>query len=179
MVYIGAQTALQSKFRPGALLPWVRDFHREAQEWRFNCSMDSAMRVVKEAVEKIDDFYVYSHKGDVMKVNYLTKAKWLDQVVFKFTSVGPHETLATAEGVSTGLLPLAIPLAPIANAALCWFPFGDGGKISESMRRIRTTIETIKPNIKVLPKTTKMSKTNPNAQYQLQKEAEAYQAQQK
>mmetsp|Transcript_13512 Transcript_13512/g.34324 ORF Transcript_13512/g.34324 Transcript_13512/m.34324 type:complete len:168 (-) Transcript_13512:287-790(-) len=164
MGLVSVQAAVQGAIRPGTWLPGVRNFHSEVQEWTISVPVVEAMEKVWAAAEELRDAGYSPRKLDkenkVVVIDFFTaKAKWLDQVVLRFSSLGSG-CKCVATNSSTGVFPLVIPLAPVLNVALCWFPFGDGGKCANTLDRLCRRLG-VATGTEVTSKTLRFSITNP------------------
>jgi len=115
--------------KPGARSPIGRLMREEVHEWTIEGkSVDEVKNGLRKAAEELDGFKLYSEKADVMVINFLTKAKWLDQLVLRFEATSGNAVKVRVQNNSTGLLPLIIPLAPLLNVVFFFVPFKDHGK---------------------------------------------------
>jgi len=83
-------------------------------------------------------------RADAKGVHVLTwtKLEWLDTfdvVLSSSSSMGEGGTgcVATASFYATGFLPTNIPLAPVFNVAMAWFPFASPGPRGEMLQDFR------------------------------------------
>ena len=69
---------------------------------------------------------------------YIYNIGWLDVVTLEIhlNDRDSCEVNIKAIAGSTGLLPLVIPLSPLFNCLLCWFPFSDHGNNSKYLQNI-------------------------------------------
>lgn len=143
--YINAQRKIATVTKPALWVPGVRNFHSEKQHFTFSCSVDEAMRQTWAAAEALagKGFVAVSKDSDtrVVKIQFLTKAKWMDEITLSFHKVDAESTGCAVHNGSTGFLPLIVPLAPVINLALFWIPFADGGKCGQAMAMLRKQID--------------------------------------
>ena len=69
-----------------------------------------------------------------------TKAEWLDTLDVRLEPRGSGGCVAKASFYATGLLPTSVPLAPLANVAFAWFPFGSPGPRGEMLQDFRLRV---------------------------------------
>merc|ERR1712157_357868 len=108
------------------------NLHRSQQFWTFTFPKNTAdhLIIIREAVEN-SRLIIYQQKmtkyGFLISAYNFTKAGWLDVVSLEIYLSDKDSTNITikATGGSTGFLPLSIPLAPLLNCVLCWWPFSD------------------------------------------------------
>ena len=74
----------------------------------------------------IPEFRVARADASAVHVLTWTKAEWLDSLDVRLEARG-RGCVATASFYATGLLPTSLPLAPLVNVAMAWFPFGSPG----------------------------------------------------
>jgi len=154
------QASIQSVIKPATWIPGIRNFHSEVHEWNFNVGVDEAMDTIWAAAKALDGYVPrkFNKAGRTMVVDFLTKAKWLDQIKISFVSSSNGGCVARLFNCSTGFLPCIIPLAPLINIPLTILPFGDGGKCAAAMQTLRKKGEETTPiGLKVIRK----SITNP------------------
>jgi hypothetical protein len=127
---VAPQAAVQAVLKPAMWLPGVRRMHWEIHEWELEESVEAAMSLVWDCAfdgSRGWSQYKLDRAGRRMVLHFLTpKAKWLDALELSFSAAGTGGgTRVRVSAFSTGMLPLSIPLAPLLNVALLWFPFGD------------------------------------------------------
>jgi hypothetical protein len=81
-------------------------------------------------------------KADAKKVHVLTwtKLEWLDTLDVSLSARGSSNgggCLAEASFYATGFLPTNIPLAPLLNVGMAWFPFASPGPRGEMLQDFR------------------------------------------
>jgi hypothetical protein len=145
MGLVSLQAAVQAWLKPAMWVPGVRSFHSEQHEWRVEAPAGQVFEAVLAAAGELSSRgwsqYEADKAGRRVVLNYLTKgAKWLDQVELLF-EVGPSSTVVRVHAFSTGMLPLLIPLAPLLNILLIFFPFLDkDGKCGAEIDELKTAV---------------------------------------
>ena len=80
-------------------------------------------------------------RADAAQAHVLTwtKVEWLDSldVRFKSSPSSGSGTVATASFYATGFFPTSLPLAPLLNVAMAWFPFASPGPRGEMLQEFR------------------------------------------
>mmetsp|Transcript_25884 Transcript_25884/g.34363 ORF Transcript_25884/g.34363 Transcript_25884/m.34363 type:complete len:175 (-) Transcript_25884:1-525(-) len=162
---VSLQGYIQSFLHPGTWLPFAKKYHSEEAEWTFSqpkstITTNEAMDAVWSAAQTLDYFVARTKNdsNDTMVIDTFTKAKWMDQIIFKFgsgTAVVVH-----VEASSTGVFPLIIPFAPILNIFFAFVPFKDFGKNYSAMEKLRKETEKIMDS-NIETKTIRRSLGNP------------------
>ncbi|GBG25797.1 Hypothetical Protein FCC1311_020162 [Hondaea fermentalgiana] len=138
MGFIAWQRSIQTKLRPALVLPGVRNLHSEEQTWVVAASAKETLEAIWKAASELEEYEPAKREEKKLTVDYLTtKLKWLDQITIEVVSESQDSTTLKVVDGSTGFLPLTIPLAPLLNIVLCWFPFGDNGKCAATMSTLR------------------------------------------
>lgn len=84
-------------------------------------------------------------RADAERVHVLTwtKAEWLDALDVSFQAPGGKNkggTVATASFYATGFFPTSLPLAPLLNVGMAWFPFASPGPRGEALQEFRLRV---------------------------------------
>ena len=107
---------------------------------------DNAVDLMHEAMRRSNlspATVTQTDKGYIIEAWYLTKgAAWLD-VVTVTMDIEQSTIKARGIGESTGVLPMTVPLAPILNIFLCWFPFDDWGNNKRYLTHIQRNLQTL------------------------------------
>jgi hypothetical protein len=146
MGLVSLQAGVQAWLKPAMWIPGVRSFHSEQHEWRVAAPAGQVLEAVVEAAAGLTtrgwSQYEVDKAGRRVVLNYVTRvAKWLDQVELRFEEVGPSSTVVRVHAYSTGMLPLLIPLAPLLNILLIFFPFLDkDGKCGAEIDELRAAV---------------------------------------
>jgi hypothetical protein len=146
MGLVSLQAAVQAWLKPAMWVPGVRSFHSEQHEWRVAAPAGQVLEAVLAAAGELSrrgwSQYEVDKAGRRVVLNYLTKvACWLDQVELRFEEAGPSSTVVRVHAYSTGMLPLLIPLAPLLNILLIFFPFLDkDGKCGAEINELKAAV---------------------------------------
>eukprot|EP00127_Corallochytrium_limacisporum_P005447 Clim_evm16s205 gene=Clim_evmTU16s205 len=82
--------------------------------------------------------------GDVEVHCISSKARWLDVCqIHVEPNEGQNGVLVVAKSGSTGIVPLAVPLAPLLNILLFWAPFLDHGMNKRHIKAIQANISKL------------------------------------
>lgn len=145
------QSPAQAFLRPGLWFCGVRNLHAAREIWEIpSCSPAKCLESLLAAVEKIADSeptgqlrtHKVNHQTWSCQIFSLTRScGWLDVVEVEFRPAKEGGTEASAVSFSTGVLPVAIPLAFIWNAFLFWAPFSGNGFNSKRLKSLREAME--------------------------------------
>lgn len=134
---VAVNAALQKVTQPAARFPGLRSPHAWQEGWTVGASAEQFVEALRTGIPRLNDDpsadgFVYeldsisaSASGGELQVSVYTKLRWLDVVAIKVFSTGEDTCTAEVRVCSTGLVPLSIPAAAIANLAVFWFPFSD------------------------------------------------------
>jgi hypothetical protein len=142
------QGPLQDSIAPGH---WVGQFvgiNSKTERWDFPFpaqDVSSALVAVLADLtpERREKLMIPNYKvkrADASGVHVLTwtKNEWLDSFDVSFQPRPNGEgCIATASFYATGFLPTSIPLAPVLNVAMAWFPFASPGPRGEMLQDFR------------------------------------------
>mmetsp|Transcript_8398 Transcript_8398/g.10614 ORF Transcript_8398/g.10614 Transcript_8398/m.10614 type:complete len:160 (-) Transcript_8398:648-1127(-) len=140
---ISSQAKIQGVLKPATWFPLSRNFHQEIQKWTASVEVERLFDSVVEAVGSVGGLSVdtVDKKGRFLKLHFLTPGgKWLDVYELNFSQT-EETTEIIVKGSSSGILPMIIPCAPLLNVVLCLACFADGGKIAQTMKKLRKQVE--------------------------------------
>lgn len=141
------QGPLQDAIAPGHWIGQLMGINSKTERWEF--ANNSPKQVSAALVEVLNELTperrskllipeITIARADASKVHVLTwtQAEWLDSLDVSLEPRGGG-CVATAAFYATGFLPTSIPLAPLANIAFAWFPFGSPGPRGEPLQDFR------------------------------------------
>ena len=150
-LFSSLQGPAQDLIAPGHWLGQFVGLNSKTETWEFSshspAEVSAALvevlnELTPERREKllIPEFTVA--RADAAQVHVLTwtKVEWLDSldVRLKSSSSPPGSgTVATASFYATGFFPTSLPLAPLLNVAMAWFPFASPGPRGEMLQEFR------------------------------------------
>ena len=128
------QGPIQDGIAPGH---WVGQFvgiNSKTERWDFGASSPAEVSAALVAVLNeltperrskllMPEFRIARADASAVHVLAWTKAEWLDTLDVQLEKRG-RGCAATASFYATGLVPTSIPLAPLINVLMAWFPFG-------------------------------------------------------
>lgn len=147
------QGPVQAFLRPAIWIPGMKNLRFHAEQW--DCQ-DTTSQAFDLILDQCKDFRehrslinatVVIHKQDknqqFIELHTYTKAEWLDVVEIHLIPKTSGCSIRIRSW-SSGFLPTIIPLAPLLNAAFCWFPFsGRDANGWVNSRRIRIIRESV------------------------------------
>lgn len=149
---VASQSTLQASLKPAQWIPKIRNLHRyemdignyKISDFKNKENVIGEMTKIIEISKLIPKKVMETNDGYIMEAFYYTpKNAWLDVVTLKIIIDRDTNTIKiNGIGESTGFLPLIIPLAPIVNIILCWFPFDDWGNNKRYLKTIQSNIKS-------------------------------------
>jgi len=149
---IPCQVAIQAKLQPAGWLPTnLKNMHRGEEEWSFESKdIEAVFSSYTKALEgklsqdssfaKCFKLKTANEETKTITLHYLTPgAKWLDIYTLEF-SESENGVKCKAVGMSTGIFPLILPLAPVLNVALFWLTFHDHGFCEKGLEWLRSDL---------------------------------------
>ncbi|XP_043238924.1 uncharacterized protein LOC122390251 isoform X1 [Amphibalanus amphitrite] len=126
------QADLQGALRPGRWLPGLRTPHMFEETWRAGSTPSVCLLALVRAAKQlragvkcqVKTMSEWSSQARATLHFFTASLSWLDVVDVDFVSVD-GSTIITLRSFSSGLLPVSLPLAPLLNACLFFFPFYD------------------------------------------------------
>mmetsp|Transcript_44689 Transcript_44689/g.50098 ORF Transcript_44689/g.50098 Transcript_44689/m.50098 type:complete len:276 (+) Transcript_44689:54-881(+) len=144
------QSPIQDAVAPGHWLGEFAGINSKTETWEFPTHsrnevslalVDVLTNLTKERRSKLLIPEINIKRADATNVHVLTwtKLEWLDtlDVTFKDSDRNSNGCTATARFYATGFLPTNIPLAPLLNVVMAWFPFGSPGPRGEMLQDFR------------------------------------------
>jgi len=144
------QSPIQDAIAPGHWLGEFAGINSKTETWEFPVHsrnevswalVDVLTNLTKERRSKLLIPEIDIKRADATNVHVLTwtKLEWLDtlDVMFKDSDRNGNGCTATARFYATGFLPTNIPLAPLLNVVMAWFPFGSPGPRGEMLQDFR------------------------------------------
>jgi len=144
------QSPIQDAVAPGHWLGEFAGINSKTETWEFPAHsrnevslalVDVLTNLTKERRSKLLIPEIDIKRADATNVHVLTwtKLEWLDtlDVTFKDSDRNRNGCIATARFYATGFLPTNIPLAPLLNVVMAWFPFGSPGPRGEMLQDFR------------------------------------------
>jgi hypothetical protein len=143
------QGPLQDSIAPGHWIGQFVGINSKTERWEFPFpaeDVSSALVAVFDDLtpERREKLFLPNYKvkrADASGVHVLTwtKNEWLDSFDVSFQPAGANGegSIATASFYATGFLPTSIPLAPVLNVAMAWFPFASPGPRGEMLQDFR------------------------------------------
>lgn len=142
------QGPVQDAIAPGHWIGQFIGINSKTETWDF--PRNKPAEVSAALVEVLDDltpdrrvkllipeFEVARADATAVHVRTWTKAEWLDALDVKFADETESGCVATASFYATGFFPTIVPLAPILNVAMSWFPFASPGPRGEALQDFR------------------------------------------
>ena len=141
------QGPLQDIIAPGHWIGQFLPLNSKTENWNFASSSPAdvsaaLVEVLNELTPErrakliIPNFKISTKDANHVHVITWTKNEWLDSLDVKLKDSGGGCT-ATASFYATGFLPTSIPLAPIVNVGMAWFPFASPGPRGEMLQDFR------------------------------------------
>jgi len=157
------QSPLQDALAPGNWVGRFLSFNSDSKTWLFpNATPQQASDAIVAVIKGLNSdqradlcvpcCQITKATADHVHVRTWTKKEWLDVLDIKLSngsvvntvdgskdSAPPAMAVAEASFYATGMLPTSIPLAPIFNVALFFFPFYSPGK-DEMLQTLRLRV---------------------------------------
>jgi len=143
------QGPIQDIIAPGHWIGQFLPLNSKTETWKFTKSssaeVSSALVEVlneltpeRKAKLLIPNFTISTQSTNHIHVITWTKNEWLDSLDVTLKDNGSGDgCIATASFYATGFLPTSIPLAPIVNVGMSWFPFASPGPRGEMLQEFR------------------------------------------
>ena len=128
------QGPIQDIVAPGHWIGQFVGINSKTERWDFAASspadVSAALVAVLEELTPerrakllMPEFRIARADASTVHALVWTKAEWLDTLDVQLERRG-RGCVATASFYATGLVPTSVPLAPLINILLAWFPFG-------------------------------------------------------
>ena len=142
------QGPIQDIVAPGHWIGQFVGINSKTEMWEFAASSPAEVSAALVAVLKeltperrskllMPEFRIARADASAVHVLTWTRAEWLDTLDVHLEQRG-RGCVATASFYATGLVPTSVPLAPLINVAMAWFPFGSaeprGGGLLQDFR---------------------------------------------
>lgn len=142
------QGPIQDIIAPGHWIGQFLPLNSKTERWKFVQSSGEVSSALVEVLNEltperkakllIPNFTISTQTTNHIHVITWTKNEWLDSFDVKLKDNGSgNGCIATASFYATGFLPTSIPLAPIVNVGMSWFPFASPGPRGEMLQDFR------------------------------------------
>eukprot|EP00730_Choanoeca_flexa_P000189 TRINITY_DN10086_c0_g1_i3.p2 TRINITY_DN10086_c0_g1~~TRINITY_DN10086_c0_g1_i3.p2 ORF type:complete len:220 (+),score=29.29 TRINITY_DN10086_c0_g1_i3:1592-2251(+) len=143
-IFARLQSDIQASLRASIWIPGVRNPHMYRAKYQVSGSLEEVQSAISAGVAAHDTEFqmsVAKTEPNFVQAYAYTKAEWLDVSEFSLSNDGSTSVNVDVLAFSSGFVPVAVPLAPVLNGAMAWFPFSDMGmnykRVSAIMKHVQ------------------------------------------